>query len=140
MNSQEEIKLEMSVGHFLCNRHGEPFRTRWPLGYITFSTELLRLSVQVPKLVKATRGNITRLPSVIETTRRALCCWVPASMLLEVYRQSNVGVNGRCDVCGQSRLGTAQLLLSAVGRERLVDHICFQCVCSLEPYKLETKI
>lgn len=56
-----------------CPRHLEPFRARWPRGYLPASMALLEEAVRRPEIARAAGGDADRLDPVLREYG-PLCC------------------------------------------------------------------
>lgn len=114
----EPIPIDLSLERVACPRHGEPFRTKWPDGFMVFSLNLFEA------FIKEKDDDI----SVQETIdARPLCELVNAFDLLHAYQASEIGIMASCAICGYERPGTPYQTM--VKRQtRLYPHMCFECV------------
>ena len=88
----------------LCQRHGQPFREKWPKGYTIFAHKAMR----------------TLLESGLSiSSDPPLCCRMSEPQLLEAYAESRIGVSRKCVACGKIRSGTPY---------QNAKHLCFYCV------------
>jgi hypothetical protein len=112
----------------LCPKHREPFRSQWPKGYGIMALKLVQAVLARTDFQQACNGELS-----IETVGAALrkkpaCEWVDKQTLLELYRESGIGVTGHCVGCGQLVRGTPYRTKNYWGRIKTIPHICFHCL------------
>lgn len=117
----------------ICQRHGEPFRSQWPKGYLVFGLEGLYYLLNEDKRLfdDAARLKVGDEP-VQRGIERALdekpvCCRLPTDKVMSGYMKSGIGRRGRCEVCKDMSVGTS---FKANSRRGVIDfdHVCFHCV------------
>ena len=144
MSENEQIVLEPTT--VICGRHGEPFKPRWPAGYVRFSVMALEalladetFATDVRHVVESeTFPDITNHMEAVRylIQRRPICCRLGAEKLLAVYEELNkvdsVWEPRHCVLCGRHRPGSAfrvpiqtRVLNPKVKEWR---HVCLRCV------------
>jgi hypothetical protein len=116
-----EPQIQLPVKRVMCQMHGEPFRSQWPLGYAVFMTKVTFKALESEKLQRVTRGRVEQIDRALEI--RPACMWVPVDTIMEAYRESGIGTIARCNVCGERVLGT-----SFKTQRADYSHICFGCI------------
>lgn len=80
--------------HWWCPKHLEPFRERWPDGFILAQVGMFQLGVSDERVAKETGGDANRIQPVLNR-HSPLCCWLPETKIAalvatclrgEVYR------------------------------------------------------
>lgn len=127
------INLEPS--RVICSRHGEPFQSRWPKGYLIFSVKGMHKLLMRDDFANDW-GNIQKLNTTLtdqEAIGQALdgfpmCCRLGSKDLIELYEESDVGVLKVCSNCSQTALGAPYRITQSNGKIKTISHICFNCV------------
>lgn len=114
----------------LCPRHGEPFRKDWPKGFAQIVILTLEHIQTDTALGAEAGGDVERINALL--LARPVCERVPSGRLRQAYVDADIGVAGRCIVCGRDRLGTEyqRTVPGRLGGKRVVvdRHVCFDCV------------
>lgn len=114
----------------VCDRHGEPFRKQWPLGYAQLVILTVEFIQESQDLHDETGGDTAKIGEVL--LERPVCERVDLGRIRQAYVDAGIGVAGRCIVCGRERLGTEyqRTVRGRLGRPKVVTdaHVCFECV------------
>lgn len=130
-------RVDLIPERVACSRHCEPFRAKWPKGFILFSLALIDDIWQNERVIrdaKRIQGHDGLVdPKIIEGVLdiKPACCRVTKEQLLRAYALSELGRVGRCESCKKKRRGTR--FNSRVGDKIFKHrHICFHCVVHYE--------
>lgn len=114
----------------VCAIHGEPFRKAWPKGAAAIAILAIETIQESAELALEAGGDVERIPQLL--LDRPACERVPIGRIRQLYLDADIGVAGRCVVCGRERLGTEyqrSVPGRFGGRRVVVDrHVCFDCV------------
>ena len=123
--------LDLKPTQVICSLHGEPLRAKWPHGYAAFCIIGFRKVLDVPEVLKASGGEISKVPAMLEVT--PICCRLGSTGLLEVYRevQATGGpwVMAYCEFCHKHGLGGSFEATNYWRRKIKFKHVCLECVC-----------
>lgn len=114
------------IGHFMCPRHGEPFRAQWPKGFA-------QIIIMGCDFIAAPQLNFTdhiKGPADIKRLlgEKQVCCRIEPGELMVVYEKAEIGNIDLCDGCGKLGLGTPYKFTNFWGRLIEKKHLCFHCV------------
>lgn len=124
-----EIALQTSL-HLICQRHGEPFRDNWPLGVEKFADDGMKELLRVESFKRAYKGIQSRIE--VKLRRRQMCCWLPRSVLLNLYETCGIGEVAGCCNCGGDRIGMPYLI--PMNKQIVAcSHVCFDCIIHSMP-------
>jgi hypothetical protein len=135
MSNEKGPPIEMTPERIGCQRHLEHFRARWPVGYVQFGLLLMEAIWRNPDALaeaRETEGVGPKSKPSPKTIEKVLdktpaCCRVSQLDLLRAYTKCRVGILGRCECCGNKKLGTPYTTVV-----QKIDHLCF--TCSMESY------
>jgi hypothetical protein len=135
------------IGHFLCLKHGEPFRKEWPSGIAQIlilgldwiggkmepEPEGFQAYLDELKAVEQ-RLNIDSAQAIpIVLKEKSVCCRVSEERLLEMYRAADVGKWAICERCGKAAFGFFYRVnmnppWKRKSNVRQFEHLCFGCM------------
>lgn len=110
----------------LCTRHGEPFRSEWPSGFMVFSLKgLQKLGIEAPDGLPANQviGWIE-----LQLSERPICCRLTREQLLPLYLESKKWKRRICVNCKELREGSPCKTRGDDGKLVDLRHVCLWCV------------
>lgn len=126
MSDDEQPMIELPVPSVVCRVHGEPFRAKWPTGYIPFSLYGFKaLSMDPAAGFLASIGGDIALASAA-FAERPICSRLTADQLVATYIEAGFGVEDRCEVCHEHKAGAPFTMAGPPPRS--MRHVCFRCV------------
>jgi len=135
--------ITLPFERILCPRHGEPFRAEWPRGYPLFAVKAIQRALEDPALqTRVNAPDRTQSPENSAIFSRNVeaaldekpaCCRMKLEQLLELYRETGLGVVAECSICGEPGEGT-RYQAAILSEENRIDewHACFRCVVYAE--------
>lgn len=124
---EPHAQIDLMIAHVTCPLHSEPFREDWPLGWLPFSVELLRIVTGESLFMDECASEPGWINGALD--RLPLCERVSDVDLLEAYQECGIGKVSVCENCDSSRRGVTMRLMQP-GNEvpSRLDHVCFECV------------
>lgn len=121
MTEQQRPEIVLDHTRIMCPIHGEPFRERWPEGYLKFGLTLFQAHMEDPEVQTVSGGDIEKAAKMLDG--RPLCCRFDVETVVAAYMASGVGRSGVCQGCRKVAMGTRFLTSS-----KSYSHLCFRCV------------
>ena len=150
----EKIRIHVSPTRAICGRHGEVFRAKWPLGYLPYIGESLKVFLEKPSvvvkvqmIVNGDSPELVQAGTLLDQTQaveflldqRPLCCQLEPNelfdMLQHVNNKHNVWDSSRCALCGKIGPGASYRRSPPNARDMapagIWVHVCLACVCGV---------
>ncbi len=128
-------ELEYEFFHVCCDRHGEPFRKKWPAAWPTFVVLAHAAILGREDFCLEAGGKLFNVLSLLD--KKPICCRLSPEELLRLFLDANLKLNSkgtgspwkiaRCQGCQKKRLGSPYQLKNRRGTQ-VYDHFCFHCM------------
>lgn len=119
-------RIELDPRQVICNRHGEPFREKWPSGYPLFLVRGFQTLMAQDEFQAELGGDVAKFSEA--TRKRPICCRLGSEVLLTLLGEINNDLHiwptaRRCQVCGQRSIGSRFQT-----KTQSFSHMCFECM------------
>ena len=125
----ERPTLNLEFNRVLCARHGEPFRERWPSGYVGWCVMGFEALLLLEDFFSETEGKQENICQSLD--KKPMCCRLGNERVREVMQkiqeEFHVWREQRCGYCGNVAVGSQILTTNYWGRTKDCGFVCFDC-------------
>jgi hypothetical protein len=133
--------VDVPLQRVCCARHGEPFRAKWPAGYLPFALMGIEYLLQqdgyfqhdLAKLQEGGADHRAAMEQLLD--RKPVCCRLPSRVLLQHYMRAGcfvaeqpVFTDAKCFNCRKVGAGGPYRIAHPGGTVQEIPHVCLRCV------------